>query len=166
MATMKSGVRSAARLTPRERSKMSASNFALPATRGYPIEDKKHAALAKSGASHAENIGNISRSTEQKIDRKADRVLSRGGRFLCLEFSQVDLAALDRLYRAYSFRAIPALGRIVTGDADAYRYLVESIRRFPSAETFRQSIETAGFARASFTKLSGGIVAIHSGWKL
>jgi len=58
---------------------MSASNFALPATRGYPIEDKKHAALAKSGASHAENIGNISRSTEQKIDRKADRVLSRGG---------------------------------------------------------------------------------------
>jgi demethylmenaquinone methyltransferase/2-methoxy-6-polyprenyl-1,4-benzoquinol methylase len=97
---------------------------------------------------------------------EAYRVLSRGGRFLCLEFSQVDMAALDRLYRAYSFRAIPALGRIVTGYGGAYRYLVESIRRFPSAENFRQSIETAGFARASFTKLSGGIVAIHSGWKL
>lgn len=97
---------------------------------------------------------------------EAYRVLRRGGRFLCLEFSQVDMAVLDRLYRAYSFRAIPTLGRIVTGDAEAYRYLVESIRRFPTAETFRHSIETVGFTRASFTKLSGGIVAIHSGWKL
>jgi demethylmenaquinone methyltransferase / 2-methoxy-6-polyprenyl-1,4-benzoquinol methylase len=97
---------------------------------------------------------------------EAYRVLRRGGRFLCLEFSQVDMAALDRLYRAYSFRAIPALGGMVTGDAEAYRYLVESIRRFASAEAFRNAIDAAGFARASFTKLSGGIVAIHSGWKL
>lgn len=98
--------------------------------------------------------------------KEAHRVLRRGGRFLCLEFSQVDMAGLDRLYRAYSFRAIPALGRLVTGDAEAYRYLVESIRRFPPAETFRDWIGAAGFARASFRKLSGGIVAIHSGWKL
>jgi demethylmenaquinone methyltransferase / 2-methoxy-6-polyprenyl-1,4-benzoquinol methylase len=97
---------------------------------------------------------------------EAYRVLRRGGRFLCLEFSQVDSAALDRLYRAYSFRAIPALGQMITGDADAYRYLVESIRKFASAESFRHAIEMAGFARASLTKLSGGIVAIHSGWKL
>jgi demethylmenaquinone methyltransferase / 2-methoxy-6-polyprenyl-1,4-benzoquinol methylase len=97
---------------------------------------------------------------------EAYRVLRRGGRFLSLEFSQVDVAGLDRLYEIYSFRAIPALGQLVTGDAEAYRYLVESIRRFPSAETFREWIEKAGFARASFTKLSGGIVAIHSGWKL
>ncbi|MGA9137345.1 MAG: bifunctional demethylmenaquinone methyltransferase/2-methoxy-6-polyprenyl-1,4-benzoquinol methylase UbiE [Methylovirgula sp.] len=97
---------------------------------------------------------------------EAYRVLRHGGRFLCLEFSQVDGAALDRIYRAYSFHAIPTLGRIVTGDADAYRYLVESIRRFASAEAFRDKIEAAGFARASFSKLSGGIVAIHSGWKL
>jgi demethylmenaquinone methyltransferase / 2-methoxy-6-polyprenyl-1,4-benzoquinol methylase len=97
---------------------------------------------------------------------EAYRVLRRGGRFLCLEFSQVDLAAIDRLYRAYSFRAIPMLGGIVTGSPDAYRYLVESIRRFPSAETFRDAIDAARFSRACFTKLSGGIVAIHSGWKL
>ncbi|MDR3407899.1 MAG: bifunctional demethylmenaquinone methyltransferase/2-methoxy-6-polyprenyl-1,4-benzoquinol methylase UbiE [Methylovirgula sp.] len=97
---------------------------------------------------------------------EAFRVLRRGGRFLCLEFSQVDVAALDKLYEAYSFRAIPAIGRFVTGDGEAYRYLVESIRRFPSAEDFRAMIEKAGFERASYTKLSGGIVAIHSGWKL
>jgi demethylmenaquinone methyltransferase / 2-methoxy-6-polyprenyl-1,4-benzoquinol methylase len=109
-------------------------------------------------------IRNVPRIDAALIE--AYRVLRRGGRFLCLEFSQVDSAALDRLYRAYSFRAIPALGRLVTGDADAYRYLVESIRRFVSAETFRDKIEAAGFARVSFSKLSGGIVAIHSGWKL
>jgi demethylmenaquinone methyltransferase/2-methoxy-6-polyprenyl-1,4-benzoquinol methylase len=97
---------------------------------------------------------------------EAFRVLRRGGRFLCLEFSQVDVAALDKLYEAYSFRAIPAIGRFVTGDGEAYRYLVESIRRFPPAEDFRAMIEKAGFERASYTKLSGGIVAIHSGWKL
>jgi demethylmenaquinone methyltransferase / 2-methoxy-6-polyprenyl-1,4-benzoquinol methylase len=97
---------------------------------------------------------------------EARRVLRRGGRFLCLEFSQVDSSVLDRLYRAYSFRAIPALGRVVTGDAEAYRYLVESIRGFASAEALRDKIEAAGFSRASFSKLSGGIVAIHSGWKL
>ncbi len=98
--------------------------------------------------------------------KEAYRVLRRGGHFLCLEFSQVDIAALDRVYEAYSFRAIPAIGKLVTGDAEAYRYLVESIRKFPSAENFRAMIEQAGFARATYTKLSGGIVAIHSGWKL
>jgi demethylmenaquinone methyltransferase / 2-methoxy-6-polyprenyl-1,4-benzoquinol methylase len=97
---------------------------------------------------------------------EAFRVLRRGGRFLCLEFSQVDVASLDKLYEAYSFRAIPAIGRLVTGDGEAYRYLVESIRRFPAAEDFRAMIEQAGFARATYTKLSGGVVAIHSGWKL
>jgi demethylmenaquinone methyltransferase / 2-methoxy-6-polyprenyl-1,4-benzoquinol methylase len=98
--------------------------------------------------------------------QEAFRVLRRGGHFLCLEFSQVDIATLDRLYEAYSFRAIPAIGRLVTGDGEAYRYLVESIRRFPSAEDFRGMIEKAGFARAAYTKLSGGVVAIHAGWKL
>ncbi|HYP58154.1 MAG TPA: bifunctional demethylmenaquinone methyltransferase/2-methoxy-6-polyprenyl-1,4-benzoquinol methylase UbiE [Beijerinckia sp.] len=97
---------------------------------------------------------------------EAHRVLRRGGQFLCLEFSNVDIPGLDRLYEAYSFRAIPWMGQIVTGDAASYRYLVESIRRFPDAETFRDMIATAGFSRASFTRLSGGIVAIHSGWKL
>jgi demethylmenaquinone methyltransferase / 2-methoxy-6-polyprenyl-1,4-benzoquinol methylase len=98
--------------------------------------------------------------------REAYRVLRRGGHFLCLEFSNVDVPGLDRLYDTYSFHAIPMIGRIVTGEPDAYRYLVESIRRFPPAEEFRGMIAAEGFSRAAYTKLSGGIVAIHSGWKL
>ena len=102
----------------------------------------------------------------EKALSEARRVLKRGGKFLCLEFSQVDVPLLDKLYEAYSFRAIPLLGRLVTGDADSYRYLVESIARFPDAESFRGKIAAAGLERAAFTRLSGGIVAIHSGWKL
>jgi demethylmenaquinone methyltransferase/2-methoxy-6-polyprenyl-1,4-benzoquinol methylase len=109
-------------------------------------------------------IRNVPR-IEQAL-KEAYRVLRRGGHFLCLEFSQVDIASLDRVYEAYSFHAIPAIGKLVTGDGEAYRYLVESIRRFPTAEDFRALIEGAGFARTTFTKLSGGVVAIHSGWKL
>jgi demethylmenaquinone methyltransferase/2-methoxy-6-polyprenyl-1,4-benzoquinol methylase len=104
-----------------------------------------------------------------RIDRalaEARRVLKHGARFLCLEFSDVDVPLLDRIYEAYSFTAIPALGKVVTGDGDAYRYLVESIRRFPHADRFRDMIATAGLQRASYQRLSGGIVAIHSAWKL
>jgi demethylmenaquinone methyltransferase/2-methoxy-6-polyprenyl-1,4-benzoquinol methylase len=97
---------------------------------------------------------------------EAYRVLKRGGHFLSLEFSNVDIPGLDRLYETYSFKAIPLIGEFITKDADAYRYLVESIRRFPDAETFNEMIEAAQFSQASFTRLSGGIVAIHSGWKL
>jgi demethylmenaquinone methyltransferase / 2-methoxy-6-polyprenyl-1,4-benzoquinol methylase len=97
---------------------------------------------------------------------EAHRVLRRGGKFLCLEFSHVNVPVLDRLYEAYSFRCIPLIGRLVAGDAEPYRYLVESIARFPDAESFRDKVAHAGFERASFTRLSGGIVAIHSGWKL
>ncbi len=104
-----------------------------------------------------------------RIDRalaEAHRVLRRGGQFLCLEFSNVNVPVLDRLYEAYSFRVIPLIGRLVAGDEKPYRYLVESIARFPDAESFCGEIAGAGFERASFTRLSGGIVAIHSGWKL
>jgi demethylmenaquinone methyltransferase/2-methoxy-6-polyprenyl-1,4-benzoquinol methylase len=104
-----------------------------------------------------------------RIDRalaEARRVLKHGGRFLCLEFSDVDVPLLDRLYEAYSFTAIPALGKVVTGDGDAYRYLVESIRRFPHADRFRDMIAAAGLQRATYQRLSGGIVAIHSAWNL
>jgi demethylmenaquinone methyltransferase/2-methoxy-6-polyprenyl-1,4-benzoquinol methylase len=94
------------------------------------------------------------------------RVLKTGGRFLCLEFSSVDMPGLDRLYELYSFNVIPAIGRAVTGDAQAYRYLVESIRRFPTPATFADMIRGAGFRRVSFTRLTGGIVALHSGWRL
>ena len=98
--------------------------------------------------------------------REAYRVLKRGGQFRCLEFSHVDVPLLRQVYDAYSFRVIPRIGQAVTGDADPYRYLVESIRRFPAAEAFRSMINVAGFRNTRFTRVSGGIVAIHAGWKL
>jgi demethylmenaquinone methyltransferase/2-methoxy-6-polyprenyl-1,4-benzoquinol methylase len=97
---------------------------------------------------------------------EAFRVLKIGGKFLCLEFSAVDVPGLDRLYDFYSYNVIPALGRAVAGDADSYRYLVESIRRFPKPEAFSAMLRAAGFARVSFQPMTGGIVALHSGWRL
>jgi demethylmenaquinone methyltransferase / 2-methoxy-6-polyprenyl-1,4-benzoquinol methylase len=97
---------------------------------------------------------------------EAFRVLKPGGRFLCLEFSSVEMPLLDTLYDAYSFNAIPALGALVAGDAASYRYLVESIRRFPDQKTFMRLIETAGFERVRYRNLTGGIAAIHSAWRL
>jgi demethylmenaquinone methyltransferase/2-methoxy-6-polyprenyl-1,4-benzoquinol methylase len=94
------------------------------------------------------------------------RVLKAGGRFLCLEFSAVDVPGLDELYDLYSFRVIPELGRLVAGDAEPYRYLVESIRRFPDREAFAALLRDAGFARVNAMPLTGGIAAIHSGWRL
>jgi demethylmenaquinone methyltransferase/2-methoxy-6-polyprenyl-1,4-benzoquinol methylase len=98
--------------------------------------------------------------------REFHRVLRPGGRFLCLEFSTVDVPGLDRLYDLYSFNVIPALGRAVAGDAESYRYLVESIRRFPRPQAFADMIAAAGFRRASFRRLTGGVVALHSAWRL
>src|SRR5215467_4815555 len=94
------------------------------------------------------------------------RVLRSGSRFLCLEFSSVDVPGLDALYDFYSFNVIPALGRAVAGDAEAYRYLVESIRRFPKPAAFAEMIAAAGFRRVGFRLLTGGVVALHSGWRL
>ena len=97
---------------------------------------------------------------------EAFRVLKIGGKFVCLEFSSVDVPALDRLYDLYSFNVIPALGGVVAGDAESYRYLVESIRRFPKPQAFATMLRAAGFARVSFQTISGGIVTLHSGWRL
>jgi demethylmenaquinone methyltransferase / 2-methoxy-6-polyprenyl-1,4-benzoquinol methylase len=104
-----------------------------------------------------------------RIDKalsEAYRVLKRGGRFLCLEFSHVDIPGLDTIYNAYSFNLIPPIGKIVTGDAQPYQYLVESIRQFPKPAAFSTMIEEAGFRRVTASPLTGGVVAIHSGWKL
>ena len=98
--------------------------------------------------------------------REAHRVLKPGGRFLCLEFSAVDVAVLDKVYETYSFNVIPEIGRMVVGEAEPYRYLVESIRRFPNQARFAAMIEAAGFERVAVRNLTGGIAAIHSGWKL
>jgi demethylmenaquinone methyltransferase/2-methoxy-6-polyprenyl-1,4-benzoquinol methylase len=97
---------------------------------------------------------------------EAFRVLKPGGRFLCLELSSADVPGLDALYELYSFHVIPALGRAVVGDAEPYRYLVESIRRFPKPRVLADMIRAAGFRRVSWQKMSGGIVALHSGWRL
>jgi demethylmenaquinone methyltransferase/2-methoxy-6-polyprenyl-1,4-benzoquinol methylase len=97
---------------------------------------------------------------------EAFRVLKPGGRFLCLEFSTVDMPGLDRIYDLFSFKLIPQLGGAVTGDAESYRYLVESIRKFPRPTAFAEMIRAAGFSRVSWQSLSGGIVALHSGWRL
>ena len=97
---------------------------------------------------------------------EAFRVLRPGSRFLCLEFSTVDVPGLDRLYELFSFRVIPPLGRAVTGDAESYQYLVESIRKFPRPSAFADMIRAAGFSRVNWQRLSGGIVALHSGWRL
>lgn len=98
--------------------------------------------------------------------REAHRVLKRGGRFLCLEFSQVDAPILSAVYKTFSDRLIPPIGRIVTGDAQPYQYLVESIRKFPAPARFSQMIAAAGFKRVTHTAFSGNIAALHAAWKL
>ncbi|MGV3652334.1 MAG: bifunctional demethylmenaquinone methyltransferase/2-methoxy-6-polyprenyl-1,4-benzoquinol methylase UbiE [Devosia sp.] len=104
-----------------------------------------------------------------RIDKalaEAHRVLKRGGRFLCLEFSHVDMPGLDAVYRAFSDHLIPPMGRVVTGDAQPYQYLVESIRKFPTPAAFSGMIATAGFKRVTHTAYSGNIAALHAAWKL
>lgn len=97
---------------------------------------------------------------------EAFRVLKPGGRFLCLEFSEVGMPMLDKVYEAWSFNAIPQIGKLVAGESEPYSYLVESIRKFPNQETFAGIIRRAGFERVTYRNYTGGIAALHSGWKL
>ncbi len=109
-------------------------------------------------------IRNVPRT--ERVLSEAHRVLKHGGRFLCLEFSSIDVPGLDMLYEFYSFQVIPRIGEAVAGDREAYRYLVESIRKFPKPKAFAKMMEQAGFRRISFTPMTGGVVALHSGWRL
>jgi len=124
-----------------------------------PFPDRSHDAY--SIAFGIRNVPRIERALAE-----AHRVLKLGGLFVCLEFSMVDVPMLDELYDLYSRNVIPALGQLVVGDAESYRYLVESIRRFPRPQAFAAMIAAAGFRRASFRVMSGGIVALHCGWRL
>lgn len=94
------------------------------------------------------------------------RVVKPGGRVLVLEFSQVDVPFLDKLYEAYSFKVIPELGRRVAGDGEPYQYLVESIRRFPAPEAFARMMREAGLSRVTHTSMTGNVVALHSGFRI
>ncbi|HXI87512.1 MAG TPA: class I SAM-dependent methyltransferase, partial [Parvularculaceae bacterium] len=98
--------------------------------------------------------------------QEAFRALRPGGRFFCLEFSHPVTEGLQRLYDAYSFNVIPRLGEVVAKDRESYQYLVESIRRFPTQEAFAGMIARAGFSRVKYENLTGGVAAIHSGWRI
>ena len=102
---------------------------------------------------------------QQALD-EAHRVLKRGGRFFCLEFSTTLWPGFADVYDAYSHHLVPKLGKLFANDADSYRYLIESIRRFPDMPTFEAMIAKAGFVRTHVEPLLGGLVAIHSGWKI
>jgi demethylmenaquinone methyltransferase/2-methoxy-6-polyprenyl-1,4-benzoquinol methylase len=98
--------------------------------------------------------------------REANRILKPGGQFLCLEFSHMILPSLAKIYDAYSLNLLPIMGQIFANDKASYQYLAESIRRFPRQEEFLTLIKDAGLENISYQNLSGGIVAIHSAWKL
>jgi len=107
------------------------------------------------------NVSNIGKGLEE-----AHRVLRKGGHFCCLEFSQVNSEVLRKVYDLYSMNVIPHIGSAVAGDGKSYRYLVESIRKFPDQETFSEMIRAAGFSQVRHENLLDGVVAIHSGFKM
>lgn len=107
------------------------------------------------------NVTHIEQALQEAL-----RVLKPGGRFMCLEFSKVTNPVLAKVYDAYSFQLIPVLGEVIAGDWKSYQYLVESIRKFPDQETFKDMIEDAGFYTVRYYNLTGGVVALHSGFKL
>jgi demethylmenaquinone methyltransferase/2-methoxy-6-polyprenyl-1,4-benzoquinol methylase len=134
-------------------------SWAVGDAQGLPLPDA--CADAYSISFGLRNVTDIPRALAE-----ARRVLKPGGRFLCLEFSKVVPHALRPLYDAYSFQLIPRIGARVAGDADAYQYLVESIRRFPDQRTLARLMGEAGLARVTFTNFTGGVVALHQGWAI
>jgi demethylmenaquinone methyltransferase / 2-methoxy-6-polyprenyl-1,4-benzoquinol methylase len=105
-------------------------------------------------------------TNKDRVLAEARRVLKPGGKFFCLEFSRLQVSAFEKLYDAWSFKALPRMGAMVAGDAESYQYLAESIRMFPDQETLKGMMETAGLERVTYRNLSGGIAAIHQGWRL
>jgi len=100
------------------------------------------------------------------VIKEARRVLRPGGKFMCLEFSHVQVAALAPVYDTWSFKVLPRMGAAIAGDRESYQYLAESIRTFPDQETLADMFREAGLERVSYRNLSAGIAAIHSGWRI
>ena len=134
-------------------------NFVEANAEKLPFDDRQFDAYTI--AFGIRNVPHIDKALSE-----AFRVLKPGGRFMCLEFSEVELPILDKVYDLWSFHGIPRVGQMIAGDADSYRYLVESIRKFPRQNDFADMIRSAGFSRVSYRNLTGGIAAIHSGWKI
>ena len=133
----------------------------------FLVADAEHLPLPEASRDTVTMAFGLRNCTDkQAVLNEAHRVLRRGGRFYCLEFSRLRIAALRPLYDTWSFRALPWIGARVAHDAESYEYLAESIRMFPDQETLAGMLRTAGFARVGVENLTGGIVAIHSGWKL
>ena len=124
-----------------------------------PFEDRSFDAYTI-----AFGIRNVTRIEDALAE--AHRVLKPGGRFLCLEFSQLPVPAMQWAYDRYSFNVIPPMGQAITGDRDSYQYLIESIRQFPDQESFAEMIRATGFRRVAYRNMSMGIAALHSGWRL
>jgi demethylmenaquinone methyltransferase/2-methoxy-6-polyprenyl-1,4-benzoquinol methylase len=124
-----------------------------------PFDDKSFDAYTISFG--IRNVTHIDRALSE-----AYRVLKTGGHFLCLEFSEVQVPILDRIYDFHSFEVIPRLGQLTAGDAQPYQYLVESIRKFPKQDQFAEMIRASGFQNVTYRNLTGGIAAIHSGWRI
>jgi demethylmenaquinone methyltransferase / 2-methoxy-6-polyprenyl-1,4-benzoquinol methylase len=131
------------------------------------VADAEHIPLSDRSMDRVSIAFGLRNCTDKgQVLREARRVLKPGGRFLCLEFSRLQVAALRPLYNAWSFKVLPRLGRIAANDSDSYVYLAESIRTFPNQATLAAMMTDAGFSRVTARDLSGGIAAIHAGWRL
>ncbi|HEX4259608.1 MAG TPA: class I SAM-dependent methyltransferase [Acetobacteraceae bacterium] len=134
---------------------------------GFLVADAQALPLADGGLDRVTIAFGLRNCTDkQAVLREARRVLRPGGQFLCLEFCRVEVAVLAPAYNAWSFRVLPRLGATVAGDRESYQYLAESIRTFPDAEALAGMMRAAGLERVAFQRLSGGIAAIHEGWRL
>ena len=134
---------------------------------GFAVADAEALPLRDSCVDRVSIAFGLRNCTDKdRVLAEARRVLKPGGRFFCLEFSRLQVAAAQPLYEKWSFVALPAIGARVAQDRESYQYLAESIRMFPDPETLAGMMRRAGFERVSYRNLSGGIAAIHSGWRL
>jgi demethylmenaquinone methyltransferase/2-methoxy-6-polyprenyl-1,4-benzoquinol methylase len=133
----------------------------------FLVTDAEHLPLPDKSVDRVSMAFGLRNCTNKgRVLAEARRVLRPGGKFLVLEFSKLQIAAFEKIYDAWSFQALPRIGRIVAKDEASYQYLAESIRMFPDQETLKGMMEAAGLERVTFRNLSGGIAAIHQGWRL